>query len=117
MIRLAFDENFNNDILRGMLRRNPSLDLVRIQDDGLRGADDETVLEWAAQNDCIVISHDVTTLTAHAYARVEAGRKMPGVFQVPRSVSISVAIGDLLLVAEFSEPGEWDGQVRYLPLR
>jgi hypothetical protein len=117
MIRLLFDENFNNDILRGMLRRNPSLDILRVQDHGLRGASDEVVLEWAARNECVVISHDVTTLSKHAYDRVKAGVKMPGMFQVPRSVAISNAIEDLVLIAECSEPGEWNGQVRYLPLR
>ena len=47
MLCLAADENFNNDILRGLLRRNPSLDIVRIQDVGLSSADDPTVLAWA----------------------------------------------------------------------
>jgi hypothetical protein len=47
MLRLAADENFNNDIVRGLLRREPGLDIVRIQDVGLSGADDPTVLEWA----------------------------------------------------------------------
>jgi hypothetical protein len=32
MLRLAADENFNNDIVRGVRRRNPSVDLVRVQD-------------------------------------------------------------------------------------
>lgn len=117
MIGLAFDENFNNDILRGLLRRNFRLDLVRIQDAALSGQDDEAVLEWAAQQGRVLISHDVSTITAHAYARVAAGRKMPGVFEVPRAVAIAVAIEDLLLIAECSRPGEWEGQVRYLPLR
>jgi hypothetical protein len=35
MLRLAADENFNNDIVRGILRRNPAVDIVRIQDVGL----------------------------------------------------------------------------------
>jgi hypothetical protein len=48
MIFLAADENFNNDIVRGLLRRKPDLDTVRIQDEGLSGADDQAVLEWAA---------------------------------------------------------------------
>ena len=30
-----------------MLRRSPNLDIVRIQDVGLSGADDPTVLEWS----------------------------------------------------------------------
>jgi hypothetical protein len=37
MVALAADENFNNDILRGLLRRKPDLDMVRVQDAGLPG--------------------------------------------------------------------------------
>ena len=48
MLRLASDENFNNNIVRGLLRRKPDIDIVRIQDVGLTGADDPTVLEWVA---------------------------------------------------------------------
>lgn len=32
MLRFAADENLNNDIVRGLLRRAPALDIVRIQD-------------------------------------------------------------------------------------
>ena len=35
--RMAADEHFNNDIVRGVLRRQPDLDIVRIQDAGLSG--------------------------------------------------------------------------------
>ena len=41
---------------------------------------------------------------------------MPGVFEVSRSVPIGRAIEDILLLAECSVDGEWEGQVRYLPL-
>ena len=51
MLLLVSDENFNNDIVRGLLRRNPNLDIVRVQDVGLRGADDPDILEWAANED------------------------------------------------------------------
>jgi len=117
MIGLALDENFNHDILRGLLRRQPALDVICVQDAKLSGEDDPAVLEWAAQQGRVLISHDVSTLTAHAYARVAAGKTMPGVFEVPRAVPLVTAIEDLLLIAECSLPGEWEGQVRYLPLR
>ena len=117
MIRLAFDENFNNDVLRGLLRRNPALDVVRVQDAGLRSADDPAVLAWAAADDRVMVSHDVCTLTAFAYARVKAGQPMPGLIEAGPDVPIATAIEDLLLIAECSEPGEWEGQVCYLPLR
>jgi hypothetical protein len=37
MVALAADENFNNDILRGLLRRKADLDMVRVQHAGLSG--------------------------------------------------------------------------------
>lgn len=116
-MRLAADENFNNDIVRGLLRRTSDLEIVRIQDVGLSGADDSTVLEWAAQESRILLTHDVTTITRYAYDRVRANEPMPGVFEVSRKVAIGSAIEDILLLAEYSLEGEWEGQVRYLPLR
>jgi hypothetical protein len=116
MLRLAADENLNNSIVRGLLRRQPELDIVRIQDVGLSGADDPTVLEWAAQEGRVLLTHDVSTITKYAYERVRAGQPMTGVFEVGRDVPIGRAIEDILLLTEYSFDGEWEGQVRYLPL-
>ena len=117
MIRLASDENFNNDIVRGLQRRKPDLDIIRIQDAGLSGADDPAVLEWAAQENRVLLTHDVATIPKYAYERIRAGKSMPGIFEVSRYSSISEIIEDILLLAECSLEGEWEGQIRYLPLR
>jgi len=117
MLALAADENFNNDILRGLLRRKPDLNVVRVQDAGLSGADDRTILEWAARENRVLITHDVTTITFHANERIRERKRMPGVFEVSRSVPVKAAIEDLLLLAECSYEAEWEGQIRYLPLR
>jgi predicted nuclease of predicted toxin-antitoxin system len=58
---LAADENFNNDIMRGLLPRKPDLDIVRVQDVGFSGADDPTILEWIAQEGRMLLTHDVST--------------------------------------------------------
>jgi hypothetical protein len=117
VLKLAADENFNNNIVRGLLRRNPRIDVARVQDVGLSGADDPTVLAWAADEGRVLLTHDVTTMTHYAYERVQAGEPMPGVFEVARMVPIGLAIADILLLAECSIEEEWAGQVRYLPLR
>ena len=117
MILLAADENLNNAILRGVLHRKQDLDIVRIQDVGLSGADDPTVLAWAAQENRVLLTHDVATITHYAYERVRAGLAMPGIFEIPRGYSVGKIIEDILLIAEYSIEGEWEGQVRYLPLR
>jgi hypothetical protein len=64
----------------------------------------------------VVITHDVSTLTKNAFDRVAAGLLMPGVFEVASGASVGSAIDGPPLLAECSHEGEWDGQVRYLPL-
>jgi len=65
----------------------------------------------------LLLTHDVRTITKHAYARVSAGEAMPGVFEISRNIPLGAAIEDILLLEEYSLDGEWEGQVRYLPLR
>ena len=114
MLPLAFDENFNNDILRGLRRRAPNCTSSAFRMPGSRD-DYPAVLNWAAQQHRVLFSHDVSTMTRHAYDRVKAGQSMPGLFEVGRSVPLARAIEDILLIAECSTEGEWEGQVRYLP--
>lgn len=116
MLRLAADENFNADIVRGLLRRLPGLDIVRIQDVGLSGADDPAVLEWAAHERRIILTHDVSTLVSFALERVAAQRRMPGVFVARSSGPVGSAIEDLVLLSECSVDSEWEGRVTFLPL-
>ena len=117
MIKLATDEDFNNRILRGVLRRDPHLDIRRKQDAGLGHADDSQVLAWAANEARVLLTHDASTLIKYAYERVRQGLPMPGVFEVRQSVPIGVAIEEVLILAECSIESEWEGQVGYLPLR
>jgi hypothetical protein len=117
MTRFLADENFNNQIVRGVLRQNPDTDIVRVQDVDLSGADDPTVLAWAAQERRIVLTHDVATMTTFAYQRIQAGLSMPGLFEVSRRVPVGLAVEEIILIADCSLEGEWEGQVRFLPLR
>ncbi|MDT4954720.1 MAG: hypothetical protein QOH63_2515 [Acidobacteriota bacterium] len=117
MLRLATDEDFNNRILRGLFRRNPKLDIVRAQDAGLRGLGDDKVLEWAATDSRVLLTHDVTTMKQFVDERLAAGLPMPGVFELAQDVPIGQAIEDILLLAECSFEREWEGQIQFLPLR
>lgn len=108
--------NFNNDIVRGLLRRNPELDIVRVQDVGLRGEEDAVILEWAAKEGRVVLTHDAATMAYFAYERVKAGLSMPGVIEVADDLPLGQVIDDILLMAENSERNEWEGRVIYLPL-
>lgn len=116
MLRLLSDENFNGDIVRGLLLRHPTLDLCRVQDVGLEEADDPAILVWAAADNRILLTHDRATVPDFAYARVVTGQPMPGVFVVHNRMAVRQVIEELLLMDTCSEQVEWVGLVVYLPL-
>lgn len=117
MLRPAADECLDDRIVRGVRQRNPDVDLVRVQEAGLSGKDDPTVLEWAAAEGRVLFTHNVNTMTAHAYERVNDGEYTPGVFGVRRDLPIGDVVEDILLIAQYSLDAEYEGEVRYLPLR
>lgn len=89
---------------------------MRAQDVGLRGCSDPDLLEWAAQQGRIVLSHDAATLIGYAYDRVRAGRTMPGVIIVHRDLPTASATADLVLAVVASDEADWDRQVRHIPI-
>jgi hypothetical protein len=116
MLHFAADENLNYNIVRGLLRRKSDLNIIRIQDVGLSGKGDETVLEWAAKENRILLTHDVTTITKYAYERINDGLPMPGVFEIKMNSPLGDLIDDIILLADYSYENEWEGQIIYLPL-
>lgn len=116
MIRLMADENFNMKIVRALRRRIPELDVVRVQDVGLGGMDDPQILEWAAREGRVLLTHDVETMTGFAYDRLRAGKPMSGVLEIREDLPIGPVLEDLVLLILAGTPEDLDGQVKYLPL-
>lgn len=116
MLRLLADENFNGRILRALLRQIPDLDVVRTQDTPLSGTDDRTLLQYAADEHRILLTHDVETLVGYAWERVRSGVAMPGVIVALTDRPIGQIIEDLEILLLASQPEELDRQIRFLPL-
>jgi predicted nuclease of predicted toxin-antitoxin system len=92
MVRFLTDENLDNRILRGLLRRLPELDVARVQDVGLSETDDRAILAWAAKENRVLLTHDAATMTAFAYERISYGLEMAGIFEIPKTLSIGEAV-------------------------
>jgi predicted nuclease of predicted toxin-antitoxin system len=116
MIRLLSDENFNGDIVDGLLRRNPGLDLVRVQDVGLGQAKGPAILDWAARERRVLLTHDVRTMSRFAYERIRRDEPMPGLVVMSDTIAIGRAIEDILLLAEAGREDELENRVWRLPL-
>jgi hypothetical protein len=115
-MKFLADENFDNRIVRGLLRRRPELDIVRVQDLEIAGADDPTVLDWAARAGRILLTHDERTVPGYAYERLAAGEMLAGVIVASDSLAIKAVIEDILLIEDCSSAAEWLNQLQRLPL-
>jgi len=116
MVRFLTDEDFSGPILAGVRLRLPKLDIVRVQDIGLRTKRDEFILHVAAEEDRVVLSHDESTMGVAAARRIDKGLPMPGLFLIPQSVPIGTAIEEIVLVAMASIDREWEHRIHFLPL-
>lgn len=116
MLKFLSDENFNGDVLRGLRLRIDELDILRVQDVTLAGQDDSVVLDWAAANGRLVLTHDRATMPDHAFRRVSRGDFMPGLIVVSDRLPTSLIISELLIIAECGEPADFANRVWYLPL-
>jgi hypothetical protein len=116
MLRLLADENFNGRILRSLQRQIPGLDVVRAQDTRLLGADDPALLEFAAEEERVLLSHDQQTLVGHAWQRVRSGQAMPGVVIAPTDCPIGQVLADLELLLLAGKPADLERQILFIPL-
>jgi hypothetical protein len=116
MLRLLSDEDVHGDIIRGLLRRLPGLDLVRVQDVNLQGSPDPVILEWAGRENLVLITEDVNTMVGFAHARVAAGEAMAGVLARRPNSPIGRVIDDIELVVQCYEEEDIRDQVVYVPL-
>ena len=59
IVRFLADEDLDSDIIEGLLSREPAVDILDAKRAGLRGAKDQALLDVAAQQERIVVSHDL----------------------------------------------------------
>ena len=116
MLRLVSDEDVHDDIIRGLRRREPALEIVRVQDVGLGRTPDPLILEWAAGDGRVLITGDLNTMVGFAWGRVQSGLPMPGVLALLENVGIGRVIDDILLVAQCYTADKIIDQVLYIPL-
>jgi predicted nuclease of predicted toxin-antitoxin system len=118
MLRLGSDADVHGDIVRGLRRRSPEIDLVRVQDALPERSSDREVLAWAAVENRVLITNDRNTMIGFAYERVAAGEHVPGLIVTAGEQSIGSAIDDILLIADGMPENEIGARIIvFLPLR
>ena len=116
-MRVLADENFHGDVLDVLQQTEPSLDIVRVQDTALYQASDPDVLAWAAAENRVLLTHDIRTMTKHAYERIRAGLPMTGVIEVRIRLSIGATVEQILIALLTSSPDELANRIIYIPFQ
>ena len=116
-VRFLADEDLHAGITDGLRSREPAIDILDARTAGLRGRTDPVLLDLAAQQDRILITHDRNTMTRFFMERVAEGKSNPGIFVAPQTSSIGEIIEALLLIWTASQTDEWRNQIVYLPFR
>jgi hypothetical protein len=115
LIRFQADADIHHGIVVAVRRREPAIDFASAVDRELIGVPDPDVLEIAAGQDRILITHDRRTMLYHFRNRLEDGKSSPGVFLVSQFAPLGSVIDALVMVWAASDSAEWHDQVRHLP--
>lgn len=115
-VRLLADENLNRAIVTATIRLEPSVEFLLATSVGLAGQSDPLVLDYAAENRLVIVTHDVRTMIKFAKERISLGKPMPGLFLVPQNVSPREVAESLTFIWSTTTPEEWEGQIMFLPI-
>lgn len=114
-IRLQADADFNQTILLAATRREPTLDSQTALTGGIIGLADLDVLDRAATEGCLLVTHDFRTMPRY-FAEFVATKANAGVLVVPQSLPIGAVVEDLLLIHAGTDAEEWTNRLGFLPI-
>ena len=114
-IRFQADNDLRFAIVKAVRRREPAVDFASAHESRLDGVDDPEILERAAIEGRVLVSHDMRTMLDHFRNRLSAGKGSPGLLVVSQHALISDVAEALIAVWAAAEPAELRDQVYHLP--
>jgi hypothetical protein len=114
-IRFQADADLNHAIVAAVRWREPGIDFASAADANLEGVGDPELLDRAARENRILITHDRRTMPGHLRFRLATGSFSPGILVVSQFAPLGPVVEAIILVWSASEPGEWRNQIHHLP--
>lgn len=114
-IQFQADADLNHAIVIATRRREPAISFASAADASLEGVHDSEVLEIAAAQGRILITHDRQTMPEHFRERLAQSKSSPGVLIVSQFAPLGPVVEMIVMIWAASKPEEWQNQIRYLP--
>lgn len=96
-IRFQADADLNQIIVMATLRREPAIDFQTAGSAGLASRNDQEVLDIAARDGRLLVTHDQKTMPGH-FAEFITRATSPGMLVIPQHLSVATVVEDLRLI-------------------
>lgn len=113
-VRFQADADLKQAIVTGVIRRCPNLDFQSVNEVGLEGVQDQSVLSIAAQDKRILVTHDRKTMPIE-FGEFVLSQNSYGVIVIAQNLPVREAINGIIMVWEVSTAEEWINQIITLP--
>lgn len=114
-IRFQADNDLKFGIVKAVRLREPTVDFASAQEAELDQVPDSILLDRAAAEGRVLVSHDRRTMINYFRDHLEAGKDSPGLLIVSQGSAIGDVVEALLCIWAVSDPAEIQNQTFYLP--
>ena len=111
------DEDIRGGVVRGLQRREASVDILDVNTGGLKGTEDGALLELANDQRRVLVSCDRNTMVAAFWERLGRGLESAGLCIFPQDCPVGAVIEELVMVWAASAQEEWRNRLEFLPYR
>ncbi|MFZ0548229.1 MAG: DUF5615 family PIN-like protein [Candidatus Promineifilaceae bacterium] len=109
------DENLSRRFVNALKRYDPSINIVRVYEVGLLGMDDTAVLDWAVENNHVLITKDRATIPPLVAQRLDQGVLSPHILIVRPDAQLTAVLSMIQAIDSYSEYTDWRYPIRWIP--
>lgn len=119
-VKFLLDADLPRALFTALLREEPTLDVLRVQQAGLRTAADPDILAFAAEEGRVLVTKDKATMCDFAAERLARGEGMSGLLIIRPAFlrglrGLGAIVRELLHLHRSSDAKDWDGVIRFIP--
>lgn len=114
-MNFSADENLSRRFVNAIKRHNASINIVRVQGVGLLGMDDTAVLNWAVDNNHILITKDRATIPPLVDQRLTEGIPSPRILILRPGAQLNTILTMIEAIVAYNLNTDWHYPVRWIP--
>ena len=114
-IRFQADADLNQLLVNAVLRREPNINFQTAFQAKLANLDDMQVLDYATNEQRILVTHDRRTMPYH-FGEFIIESTCSGVIIVSQQISVHQFVEDILLIWSATEMDDWTNRIATLPI-